>query len=92
MSVLLYAAETWTITQKDACKLKTFHMKCIRDILGITRRDMIRNEVVLRLANKVEISEQLHKLRLQWFGHIMCMPEVRTQHRLLCSRLSDNML
>ena len=33
MSVLLYAAETWTITQKDVCKLKIFHMKCIRDIL-----------------------------------------------------------
>ena len=50
---------------------------------------MIRNEVVLWLANEVEISVQLYKLRLQWFGHIMRMPEVRTQHRLLCSRLSD---
>ncbi len=37
LSVLLYGAETWTITQKDLRKLRTFHVKCLRDILGVTR-------------------------------------------------------
>ena len=36
LSVLLYGAETWTITQKDLRKLRTFHVKCLRDILGVT--------------------------------------------------------
>ena len=40
MSVLLYGAETWSIIQKDLRKLKTFHMKCLRDILGVTRLDI----------------------------------------------------
>ena len=26
-----------TITQKDLRKLRTFHMNCLRDILGVTR-------------------------------------------------------
>ncbi len=32
MSVLLYRAETWAVTQQDTRKLKTFQMRCLRDI------------------------------------------------------------
>ena len=30
MSVLLYGAETWTVTQQDIRRLKTFQMRCLR--------------------------------------------------------------
>ena len=36
LSVLLYGAEMWTVTQHDICKLKSFQTCCLRDILGIT--------------------------------------------------------
>ena len=87
MSVLLYRAETWTITQKDLRKLRTFHMKCLRDILGVTHCDELRNETILCGANEVPIEGQLKHLRLQWLGHAMRMNSNRVQRQLLCSRL-----
>ena len=29
-------AETWTVTQQDIRRLKTFQMRCLRDIVGVT--------------------------------------------------------
>ena len=89
MSILLYGAETWTITQRDVRKLRTFHMKCLRDILGVTRWDKIRNESILCSVNKVPIEEQLKHLRLQWLGHVMRMDSCRVQSQLLCSKLTE---
>ena len=83
MSVLLYGAETWTITQKDLKKLRTFHLKCLRDILGVTRWDKIRNENILRSANEVSIEDQLKHLRLQWLGHDIRM-DTCVQRQFLC--------
>ena len=88
MSVLLYGAETWTITQKVLRKLRTFHLKCLRDILGVTRWDKIRNENILRSANEVSIEDQLKHLRLQWLEHVIRMDTCRAQRQLLCSRLT----
>ena len=34
LSVLLYGAKTWTVTQHDIRKLKSFQMRCLWDILG----------------------------------------------------------
>ena len=68
---------------------KTFHMKCLHDILGVTRWDQIRNEHTLRSVNEVPIEDQLKHLRLQWPGHVMRMDRsrARVQCQLLCSRL-----
>ena len=47
MSMLLYGAETWTVTQHDIRKLNSFQMRCLRDILGITLWDRVRNVDIL---------------------------------------------
>ena len=47
MSVLLYGAETWPVTQHDIRKLKTFQMRCLQDIVGVTLWDMRRNADIL---------------------------------------------
>ena len=36
-TLVMSVAETSTITQKDLKKLRTFHMKCLSDILGVIR-------------------------------------------------------
>ena len=84
--MLLYGAETWTITQRDLRQLITFHMKCLRDILGV-RWDQIRNEHILRSVYEVPIEDQLKHLRLQWLGYVIRMDRRLVQHQLLCSRL-----
>ena len=43
MSVLLYGAETWPVTQHDIRRLKTFQMRCLWDIVGVTLWDKRHN-------------------------------------------------
>jgi len=43
VSVLLYGAETWTLTKSDEQKLESFQMSCLRQILGIRWFDFVPN-------------------------------------------------
>ena len=83
MPVLLYGAETWAVTQDEVRKMKTFHMRCIRDILGFTLWDRRRNKELLKEANEQPIEEQMKEMRLRWFGHLQRMPDHWPQKQLL---------
>ena len=49
LSVLMYAAETWTLLAADTRALEVFHMRCQWQILGVRWFDFIRNdEIALR--------------------------------------------
>ncbi|PSN47211.1 hypothetical protein C0J52_07881 [Blattella germanica] len=54
-------------------------MKFLRGILGNTRRDEIRNTVIREELKIEEIQRDI----LQWYGHVMCMPEDRIPKRML---------
>ena len=74
MSVLLYGAETWPVTHDIH---KTFQMRCLRDILGLTLWDMHRNVDILKETDELPVEEQLRQRQLQWLGHVQQMPEHR---------------
>ena len=86
MSVLLYGAETWPVTQHDIRRLKTFQMRCLRDIVGVTLWDKRRNDDILEETGELPVEEQLRLKRLQWFGHLQRMPDHRPQKQLLRCR------
>ena len=86
VSVLLYGAETWPMNQQNSRKLKTFQMRCLRDILGFTLLDKKRNEDILRMTGQPPIEIELRKRRLQWFGHVQRMGCERTQKRVFRCR------
>ena len=65
MPVLLYGAETWTVTQHDIRKLKSFQMRCLWDILGITLWNRVRNTDILARTGVLPVGEQLRQRRLQ---------------------------
>ena len=88
LSVLLYGAETWTVTQHDIRKLNSFQMRCLRDILGITLWNRVRNSDILERTGMVSMEDQLKQRRLQWFGHVWRMPTTRPQRQLLRCRPS----
>ena len=83
MPVLLYGAETWAVTQDEVRKMKTFHLRSIRDILGFTLWDRRRNKELLKEANEQPIEEQMKEMRLRWFGHLQRMPDHWPQKQLL---------
>ena len=56
MSVLLlYGSDSWPVTQHDVRRLKTFQMRCLRDIVGVTLWDMRRNADILKETGELPV-------------------------------------
>lgn len=70
MSTLLYGSETWTLTSRQEKNLNTFHMRCLRRILGISWSDYITNKVVLDRVDTTSMYTILKQKRLRWMGRI----------------------
>ena len=89
MSVLLYGAETWPITQHDIRRLKTFQMRCLRDIIGVTLWDKRRNTNILEETGELPVGEQLRQKRLQRFGHLQRMPATKAALKMQTKRKEE---
>ena len=83
LSVLLYGGECWTPYKRYLVRLNRFHHRCIRTILGISRKKQweqhITSEATCQMWGDPEtITEKLIKCRLGWLGHLARMAEYRT--------------
>ena len=67
--VLLYASETWPVTQTIENLIRRTEMKMLRWMLHLRLTDRVSNDEILRRLNLEDISEALRKNRLRWFGH-----------------------
>ena len=92
LSVLLYGSESWTTYARQENLLESFHLRCLRRILGITWQDKVTNTAVLGRAGSHSIHLLLCQRRLRWLGHMHrmgdgCIPkdvlygETATGHR-----------
>jgi len=70
LSVLLYAADTWTLLSADVRTLDAFRQKCLRQLLGIRRYDRVRNDEVLQRTGLTSLSHLLSRRRISVFGHV----------------------
>ena len=72
LPIAIYASETWTLKNEDVRRLLVFEMRCLRAILGISRKERKTNEFVRKaLGIKQTISEIIQRKRLKWFGHVV---------------------
>ena len=69
-SVLVCAAETWTVLTSDLKTLQAFHMKCQRQILQVNWQQFIRNEEITATTGLPSISDIISRHRNAVFGHI----------------------
>ena len=59
-------------------------MRCLRQILGVSLRDRLRNETIReRCDQQTPIEEEIQKRRLRWFGHVCRMNDNRLPRKLL---------
>ena len=84
LSVLLYGSECWIPLRKDLKKLNSFHHRCVRTVLGITKQKQwegrISSVMVREQWGDVEtIETKLVRKRLEWLGHLARMQD----HHLL---------
>ena len=82
LSVLLYGSESWIALRKHLKKLDTFHNRCIRITLGITRTQqwsqrLTSQEVRNRWGDSEMIATKVMRRRLEWLGHVVRMPDHR---------------
>ena len=93
LAVLLYGAETWTIKAVHIRRLNSFHNRCIRTILGVTRYQQWNERLTSqslshRFGLQRSISDIILEQRLRWLGHVGCMVEERLPNRLLFGELN----
>ena len=88
ISILLYGAETWTLKAPDVRRLTTFHNRCVRTILGVTKFQQWQNHITTQqLSGQLglywSIADFVLKQRLRWLGHL---------GRMNCDRLPKQLL
>jgi hypothetical protein len=87
---LVYGCETWSLLQNAEIKLGTFERKILRQIYGpINENGQWRcryNTELYELYNDIDIVNDV-KLRLQWAGHVIRMPEDRIPRKAMMGRL-----
>ena len=89
LSTLLYSSEAWTTYASQERKLNSFHLRCLRRILGIHWQDRVPNTTVLERAGLPSIFALLTQRRLRWLGHVRRMDDGRIPKDLLYGELAD---
>ena len=67
---LTYGSECWAMKVTNKRKIATTEMRMLRGILGVSRRDHMRNEEIRRILHISPIDEVMRCGRLRWFGHV----------------------
>ena len=73
----IYAGETWKKTSKISNKLDVFHRRCLRTILGVSWRDHVTNEDLMKMAGMEDLHDTVTRRRRKFAGHILRLPSDR---------------
>ena len=75
-----------TYQEKESQCLK---MKCLRNLVGVSRMDRVRNEEVRRRAGiERELASRVDHIVLRWLGHVERLDESRMARRVLTAEVS----
>ena len=85
----LYGAEVWGMRSAERRKVNVLQMKCLRNLVGVSRMDRVRNKEVRRRAGiERELASRADQRVLKWFGHMERMDEHRLGRRVLMAKVS----
>ena len=89
LSTLLYSSECWTTYARQEDRLESFHLRCLRRLLGISWQDRVSNTSVLDQAGTLSIHLLLAQRRLRWAGHVRRMNDGRLPKDILYGELAS---
>ena len=73
----------------ERMKMNVLEMKCLRNLVGVSRMDRVRNEEVRRKAGlEMELASRADQRVLSWFGHMERMDEYRMARGVLMAEFS----
>ena len=88
LSTLLHSSETLALYSRQERRLNTFHLRCLRRILGISWQDHVPNKQVLEQAGIQSVLAILSQKRLRWLGHVRRMQDGRIPKDILFGELA----
>ena len=68
---MVYGLETVAVTKKQMEEMEVAEMKMLRFVMGVTRKDMIRNEHIRSTVKEERLGMKMRKGRLRWYEHVM---------------------
>ena len=74
---LLYGSETWVTTKRDMTRLEAAEMRFLRSVMGYTRLDKIRSEVIRKELEISGIKDVRLKYKQHWTNHLERMDNTR---------------
>ena len=80
--VLSYGSETWTTTKKLEKKLRVTERAMERIMVGITRKDRVRNEDLRNKTNVRDIIQEIKTKKWRWAGHLARRCDNRWTHKI----------
>ena len=66
---MAYGLEALPLKTSEEKKMDVAEMRMLRWMVGVTRRDRIRNEYIRGAVKVNEISKKIQESRLRWYGH-----------------------
>ena len=73
-SVMIYGSETWAMRIEDMQRLQRAKRMMVRWMCGVTLKDRIASEELLRRVGVESVSLLVRRGRLRWFGHVERKP------------------
>lgn len=89
LAALLYGAEAWAVYSVQTDRLQAYVMRHLRSIMGVSWRDRIPNEEILKRAGIPSLKAILIQMNLRWLGHVERMDHSRLPRQLLYSQLKE---
>jgi hypothetical protein len=92
LPVVLYGCETWSLTLREAHRLRVFEKTALRRIFWPKRDEVagewrrLHNEELNDLYSSPTIIRVIKSRRMRWAGHVACMDEGRSAYRVLEGR------
>ena len=91
--ILLYACESWCLTEKLFNQLRAFHARCARAMCRVNRlhvrlHQITTKELLDRLGLK-SLDAYINTRQLQWAGHVVRMPYERIPRKMLSSWVGE---
>ncbi|KAJ4442626.1 hypothetical protein ANN_04215 [Periplaneta americana] len=71
LPVLLYGAQTWSLTERERDMLRKCQREMERRMLNITLRYRLRNEDIRSQTHLNDAAKTAEKLKKKWAGHVM---------------------
>ena len=70
-------------------KVNVLEMKRLRNLVGVSRMDRVRNEAVhMRAGIEMELASRADQRVFRWFGHVERMDDYRMARRVLMAEVN----